>query len=319
MLDGVIVQALNIWYRVATPEGVLSCRPRGRLKRGGEAGRGLLVGDRVRCLRLPDGGGRIEEVLPRRNRLIRPPVANVDQVLVVFTLHDPPLNLELVDRILVRAAHEGLAAVLALNKADLWTDGDREEAARLAALYAEAGYPCFRVSAASGEGIAALRARLGGGRVTVVAGPSGAGKSSLLNALDPRLGLRTGPVGDKAGRGRHTTRHVALLPLGGTVPGAGGGGPDGAGPSPAAAPEGWVADAPGFSRVDLADLRPRDLAAAFPELAAREGGCRFQGCLHHREPGCAVTAAVAAGAIDARRHGRYLKFLEEVLAAARRR
>lgn len=297
MLDGVIVQALNIWYRVATPEGALTCRPRGRLKRGGEGGRGLLVGDRVRCLRLPDGSGRIEAVLPRHNRLIRPPVANVDQVLVVFTLFDPPLNLELVDRILVRAAHEGLAAVLALNKADLWTDGDREEAARLVDLYAKAGYGCLRVSAASGEGIAALRERLGGGRVTVLAGQSGAGKSSLLNALDPRLGLRTGALGDKAGRGRHTTRHVALLPLA----------------------SGWVADAPGFSRVDLTDLAPRDLAAAFPELAAREDGCRFPGCLHHREPGCAVTAAVAAGAVDARRHARYLKFLEEVLAAARRR
>lgn len=297
MLDGLIVKALNIWYHVATPEGVLACRPRGRLRRGGEAGQALLVGDRVRCLRLPDGSGRIEAVLPRRNRLARPPVANVDQVLLVFTLFDPPLNLELVDRILVLAAREGLSAVLALNKADLWTDGDREEAARLTALYGKPGYPCFHVSARSGEGIAALRAQLGGGRVTVLAGPSGAGKSSLLNALDAGLGLRTGALSDKAGRGRHTTRHVELLPLG----------------------SGWVADAPGFSRVDLEGLSPRDLARAFPDLAAWEGGCRFQGCLHHREPGCAVTAAVAAGAIDARRHARYVKFLEEVQAAARRR
>ncbi len=311
MTQGLIVKAFNIWYRVALPGGLTAdCRPRGRLQppagRPEEAGRRperrsgrgdpdrsrvLLVGDRVGVTLQPDGTGVIEEVLPRRSELLRPPVANVDQVLVVFTSVEPPWNSDLLDRILVQAEREGLSAVLALNKVDLLSTKAREDAEARVAVYRSAGYPCILTSALTGEGVEALRPYLRE-RITVVAGQSGVGKSCLLNALRPGLTLRTGAVSTKAGRGRHTTRHVELLPLDG----------------------GWVADAPGFSRLDLSYIPGEDLAGCFPEIVREAAGCRFRGCLHVHEPGCAVRRAAGAGAIHPDRYSRYTSFLAEIRA-----
>lgn len=316
-LEGLVIKAVNVWYDVHTAEGVVPCQPRGRLKlRRESTGPGpregapaILVGDRVRCRRLADGTGVIDEVLPRRSALIRPPVANADQVLAVFTAGPSGPDLDLVDRILALAAHEGLAAVLALNKIDLMPPDERERLERLAGVYRAAGYPFHLTSALSGEGLDGLAASLRG-RVTVLAGRSGVGKSSLLNAVIPDLALRTGAVSRAGDRGRHTTRHVELLPM--PAPGPGGEGGD-----PAAA--GWVADAPGFSRLDLAPVSPEELAAGFPELAALAEQCRFRGCLHEREPGCGVTAAVHRGDVDAGRYARYAAFLAEIRAQAAHR
>lgn len=303
-----MIKAVNVWCDVHTAAGVLSCRPRGRLKlrresagpvpREGAAA--ILVGDRVRCRRLADGTGVIDEVLPRRTVLVRPPVANVDQVLVVFTATPSGADLDLVDRILVLAADEGLAAVLALNKIDMVPAAERVPLEGVARVYRAAGYPFHLTSALTGEGVDGLAADLRG-RVTVLAGRSGTGKSSLLNAVTPDLSLRTGAVSESGGWGRHTTRHVELLPLRASAPGGEGGG----------GPSGWVADAPGFSRVDLPVPRER-LAACFPELAALSAGCRFRGCLHEHEPDCAVIAAVRGGAVDGARYARYAAFLAEI-------
>lgn len=313
LLEGIVIKAVNIWYDVHTAAGVIHSRPLGRLKlrreAAGVAGEGaggaapaVLVGDRVRCRRLPDGTGAIEEVLPRRTVLVRPPIANADQVLVVFTAARFGPDLDFVDRILVLAAHEGLDAVLVLNKIDLVPADDRARMEDVARVYSAAGYPFHLTSALTGVGVAALVPHLHG-RVTVLAGRSGVGKSSLLNAVAPGLSLRTGAVSRRGDRGHHTTRHVELLPL----------------PCPEGGAAGWVADAPGFSRLDLAAIPQEELAACFPELADCSERCRFRGCLHEREPGCAVAAAVRDGTVDAGRYARYTAFLAEVRGRDSRR
>lgn len=286
--EGLVVKGYNVWYDVDVGGEVLPCRVRGRLRL---APRHLpapvLVGDRVAVRLAGDGTGVIEEVLPRRNVNRRPPVANVDQVLVVASLALPPLNLALVDRLLVRACVEGFDAILCLNKADL---ADAGMARRTAAVYRQAGYPVCVTVATEGKGLAQL-ARLLAGRVSVTAGPSGTGKSTLINGLLGQRRLATGGVGRVGGR--HTTRHAELLPL----PGGG-----------------FVADGPGFSRLDVGGLDPAALGSCYPEMARLAAGCRFPACRHDREPDCAVRAAVEAGRVDGGRYRRYLELLAEALA-----
>lgn len=253
----------------------------------------MKVGDRVRIAELPGGEGAIEEVLPRRNELARPPVANVDRVVVVMAWREPDLLPELLDRILVQAHAAGLEAVVVVNKLDLAeTAGDRRAAEAMRACYERAGYEAHLVSAKTGEDLEPLARRLREPGVQVLAGPSGSGKSFLLSRVEPGLALRSGEVSRRTGRGRHTTVHARLLPIG----------------------EGWVADTPGFSRVALPSLGPGALAQAFPEIAERGLGCRFRDCLHRREPGCAVRRAVEVGEVDRGRYERYVQFLAEVEA-----
>lgn len=297
LLPGTVAKAWSDWYDVETPAGRLRCQPRGRLRltwqvkeRGAkltESERALaaiLVGDEVQVRPRPDGEGAIEAILPRRTALSRPLVANVDRVLVVAAWSQPPWNGELVDRLLVLAGAHGCEGWLVLNKVD--QPGDPEPRLR---LYEAAGYRVWRVSAVCGDGIAELGAALGEG-VSVLAGPSGVGKSRLLGALVPEraASIRTGEVSPRLLRGRHTTRHAELLRL----PGGG-----------------FVADTPGFSRVDLAHISAAELGELFPEIAARAPGCRFRGCLHRGEPGCVVD-----GAVDAERLRHYRLFLTEVEA-----
>ncbi len=267
----------------------MECRPRGRLRYLEEK---VLTGDVVRVSRAGPGLGAIDEILPRKNALARPPVANVDQVVVVFAFHEPELDLSLVDRFLVLASAADLTAVLCLNKVDLATQAEVEAVRQ---VYEGLGYPFAAASAKTGRGLPELRARLAG-KTSVLAGPSGVGKSSLLNALDPGLGLKTGDVSRKIRRGTHTTRHVALIPTG---------------------REGLVADTPGFTQLELANMKPADVAWHFPELAALASGCRFSGCIHRAEPGCRIKEAVAQGVIDAGRYQRYLSLLGEAEATYR--
>ncbi len=297
---GLVVKGYNVWYDVDVGGEVLPCRLRGRLRlaprgarpdaggRGADAAADLpapvLVGDRVRVNLAGDGTGVIEEVLPRRRVYRRPPVANVDLVVVVASLALPPLNLPLVDRLLVRACAEGLDAVLCLNKADLVAAEAAEDTAR---VYRRAGYAVCVTVATEGRGLVELAGLLRD-RVAVVAGPSGTGKSTLLNGLLGERRLATGGLGRIGGR--HTTRHVELLPL----PGGG-----------------HVVDGPGFSRLDVRGVEPARVGACYPEFARLAPGCRFGGCLHHREPGCAVRAAVEAGQVDGGRYRRYLDLLAE--------
>ncbi len=342
---GLIVHAWSGWYEVATDDGrPLLCRPRGRLRgrskgwrdrrdtdraaaglwsdedeleagtllgsgtragairhaQPGAASEGeptapaLLAGDRVRFEDLGGGEGRIESVEPRRTVLVRPPVANVDLVLVVVAWDAPPWHPGLIDRTLVEVARAGCAVALCLNKCDRLDDGAMADARAALSPYRDAGYPVLLASAIRGEGLDGIRHLLSG-RVAALAGPSGAGKSRLLAALAP--GGDVGPSGSLSPRlrhGRHTTRSVRLLPLGGA---------------------GWVADTPGFSRLDLAGMEPEELAGWYPEFTAPAEGCRFRGCLHADEPACAVRAAASQGGVDAGRYARYRELLEELRAA----
>jgi ribosome biogenesis GTPase len=247
-----------------------------------------MVGDWAEISVLSGTDGVLEKVLPRRTYLNRPPVANVDQVVIVCSPQSPPLSLQILDRLLVLAEVQGLGAVICLNKTDL---ADTEaELDLLKDIYRAACYPVLATSALDGRGID----RLGGclsHKISVVAGQSGVGKSSLLNRLQEGFNLRTGDVSERLRKGRHTTRHVELLPL------AGGG---------------MVADTPGFSQLDLADVSAEQLGGCFPELEAAAAGCRFQGCRHRSEPECAVKEEVKSGCIAGERYRNYLAFLVEI-------
>lgn len=260
----------------------ITCRLRGRLRR--EA-LGVVAGDFVLV-----GGTRadpvVEEVLPRRNLLDRPTVANVDQVLVVFSYRDPPLDLGHVGRVLVGAEKAGVDAVAVLSKADLLAEAERREVLE---LFRAVPYRLVVTSAVTGEGLEELRPLLDG-RVSVLAGQSGVGKSRLLNALKPGLGLATGEISPRIRRGRHTTRLARLLDVDG----------------------GMVADTPGFSRLDLEGVEPRHLGALFPELAALAPECRFADCYHRAEPECAVRKAVEEGRVARWRYRLYLELLAEI-------
>ncbi|HEY3315889.1 MAG TPA: ribosome small subunit-dependent GTPase A, partial [Bacillota bacterium] len=239
------------------------------------------------------GAGYIETIVPRTTELRKPPVANVDQAAIVFTLRDPDKNLALVDRFLVMVERKGLGIILCLNKCDLLSEEEIAEAVR---YYEGSGYRIIPTSAKWSVNLETLRETFAG-RTTVLAGQSGVGKSTLLNALIPGAGLSTGELSRKVGRGTHTTRNVRLLRAWG----------------------GLVADTPGFTQVELEGLPVRGLADLFPEFRPCEGYCRFDGCLHDREPGCAVKEAVAEGRIDGQRYQHYLEFLSEAREAERNR
>jgi ribosome biogenesis GTPase len=237
----------------------------------------------------------IEEVLPRANQLVRAGpggrgarvvASNLDRCIVVLSGEEPPLEPEVVDRFLALAGSCGIPPVIVLNKMDL--PRARERAESLGPLYERIGYDLFQTSAKTLEGLPALGSLLSHG-VSAFVGPSGVGKSSLLNALDPGFVLRTREVGGKGGRGRHTTVSARLLPL---------------------ASGGWVVDTPGFSDVRLWDVAVESLSNAFPEIAAASIECRFRGCSHLHEPGCAVREGVETGQIAPSRFASYRRMAE---------
>ena len=244
-----------------------------------------MVGDRVRFT--PGEGeddGWIEEILPRRSMLIRPSVANADMLMLVVASVPQP-DMLLVDKLILRAERGGMTPAICVNKVDL----GEELAQRIAAEYAGTELRVFSVSARTGEGIDALREAMRG-KVTCLAGQSAVGKSSLLNALFG-LNLETGGLSRKTERGRHTTRRAEMMALDGS----------------------FVLDTPGFSLLELeTDMEPQEFAGLYPEYNALAADCRFQPCLHDREPGCAVRAAVESGALGAARWARYRQLLGEV-------
>ena len=278
-----MTKVMSSFYEVLIGGAVVSCRPRGRFKIESQE---VLAGDEVAIRALEDGTGYIEEVRPRRNSLLRPPIANIDTAVVITSYRDPPLNLELVDRILVHARMIKVAPVVVLNKADLAT---ASEVSPVRDVYLGAGCDFYLTIAISGVGVDDLRTRLSG-RTSVLVGQSGVGKSRLLNALLPTALRKVGDVSQRVRRGRHTTRHVELISL----PGGG-----------------FIADTPGFSLLDQVEVGLWELASFFPEIARVQKGCRFTDCLHRDEPGCAVKEARADGTIPASRHESYLVMLKE--------
>ena len=282
-LEGLITKGIGGFYTAVTEEGrAYTLRAQGKLRRQRLT---PMVGDHVRFQPGAEGeDGWLAAILPRRNGLVRPPVANIDAVLMVVAAASPDPDLLLLDRMLIAARQAGITPVVAVNKADL----DPARAEEIARAYESAAYGAFLVSARSGEGIEALRAALAG-RVHALSGQSGAGKSTLINALYG-LTLVTGQV-SRIERGRHTTRHSELIRL----PGGG-----------------MVLDTPGFSLLESRLIEPIRLKEFYPEFTSFEGACRFSPCAHASEPDCAVRAALARGGIDPGRHERYKELFDEM-------
>lgn len=280
--EGRIIRSISGFYEVQTDHGTVTCRARGSLRRGSEI---PLTGDMV-IISIERGKGMIEKILPRRNSFVRPAVANID-ALVVFAANANPITEPfLIDRVAAIAGDQEVPVYLCVNKCDL------DPARELIRIYTHAGFPVIAASAETGEGIEQLR-ELIKGKLVAFTGNSGVGKSSILNRLFPALELPTGEVSEKLGRGRHTTRHVELYDLGeGT----------------------YVADTPGFSSFDTDQMDvmlKENLQYAFPDFGNYIGSCQFHDCSHRKEPGCAVTAALAAGEIEPTRYDSYLRLYEK--------
>ena len=280
--EGMIVRSLSGFYDVSTAEGIITCRGRGSLRK-----RGLtpLTGDRA-VITLENGKGMVEEILPRRNSFVRPAVANVDALVIFAANVNPVTEPFLIDRVAAIAGDQEVPVHLCINKCDL------DPALDLERIYRSAGFSVIITSARTGEGIETLR-RLLKGKLTAFTGNSGVGKSSVLNCLAPDLELPTGEVSDKLGRGRHTTRHVQLYRLD---------------------EETYVADTPGFSSFDTDQMElilKENLQYAFPDFGTFLGQCQFHDCSHRKEPGCAVTAALAEGKIEPTRYDSYLRLYEK--------
>ena len=283
-MQGIITRGVGGFYYVLDAQGrTHQLRAQAKLRR---AHLKPMVGDKVEFEPgTEEEDGWLKAILPRKSQLARPPVANIDTVLVVIAAAAPEPDLLMADRLLLAAREQGIEVVIAVNKGDL----DPQTAEHIAHQYRGAGADVFPVCARTGEGVEALRARLRG-HVHAVAGQSGAGKSTLLNALYG-FGLQTGDVSQKIERGRHTTRHCELIPLEGG---------------------GMALDTPGFSLLETKLCDPVLLKDGYPEFAPYEGQCRFSPCYHATEPDCAVCAAVAAGEVDKERHARYVALLEEM-------
>lgn len=291
LVQGRVVRSVGDYHTVVLQTGEeLICRTRGRLKLDRGA---VITGDLVGVV-IQGNQGIIEEVAPRKTELYRPPIANVDQAVVVTAVAQPDPVPQLIDRILALAVREGLSCIIVFNKIDLV---DQDVVDQWIRLYQQTGFPVVGTSTKTVTGIDTIRSYLRG-RVSVLAGPSGSGKSSLLNLVIPGVELKTAAVSERITRGRHTTRHVTLLRH-----------PD----------QGWVADSPGFATLSFQDMDPRELPDCYPDYVAVAHECRFSGCLHAEEPGCAVKEAVESGRLDRGRYQRYRDILAEVQLAFERR
>ena len=280
---GRIIKSLSGFYDVRTENKVITCRARGHMRRGGMS---PLVGDIV-DISVEKGKGMVERIHPRTNSFVRPAVANLE-LLVIFAANVNPVTEPfLIDRVCAIAGDQEVPVCICVNKCDM------DPGADLAAIYRQAGYTVIQTSAETGQGIDELRNALRG-KFCAFTGNSGVGKSSILNALSPELKLPVGEVSEKLGRGRHTTRHVQLYDV----------------------DDALIADTPGFSSFDTDQMEvilKENLQYAFPEFGRYLGQCQFRDCSHRKEPGCAVTAALADGDIGKTRYDSYLKLYEKAM------
>ena len=299
-LSGTVLRARSSFYSVETPRGVIECRLRGRMRKERQASDLAVIGDRVSLTPLPDGTGIIEGVEPRASKFSRRQpgprgtwredvlVANLDQVLIVFSCADPPPNPRLIDRFLVVAEQNEIDAVLIANKVELVGEAAAET---IFGLYEDLSYPVIYTSAKTGQGVEEMRATLAG-RISVITGPSGVGKSSLLNRLQPGLRIVTAEVSETLRKGRHTTTSAELHAVEGPR-------------------RGHVADTPGLRELGLFELPASELAWCFREMRPFLGSCAFNDCSHLHEPRCAVRAAVELGDVPPQRYESYRRLRTE--------
>lgn len=290
--EGKIVKALSGFYYVMKDNTVYQCRARGVFRKRKIT---PYVGDIVQFEKNNEREGYILDILPRKNELLRPPIANVDQALVAVSVKEPDVSLQLLDKFLVHVEANDIDALVCFTKMDLLSDEERENFHEIAEIYRAIGYPVLLLSIKDETSVEAVKPYLKD-KITVVAGQSGVGKSSLLNALDPSLQIETKAISAHLGRGRHTTRHVELISVAG----------------------GLVADTPGFSSLDLSRFQEQELSMFFPEMKRFSKDCKFRGCTHLTEPECAVKTALEAGEIAQSRYRHYEIFYHEIKETKRR-
>ena len=284
-MKGLIVKGIGGFYYIQTEAGLIEAKGRGIFKKQGIT---LCVGDEVEVTLLDDTGGKgvIEEIYPRKNHFIRPPIANIDIFAVVFAARSPKPNYPVIDKFLIAAEIHDIEPVICINKCDLVSDS---EAAEIKAIY-ENEYKVILVSSRTGQGIEELENTIKG-RKTALAGPSGVGKSSILNLLHPKAEMETGEVSHKTQRGKHTTRHVEIFSAEGG---------------------GLIFDTPGFTSFELGDIDESELAHYYREFGKYDSQCRYDDCRHLKEPQCAVRAAVEDGRIHPLRYKSYADNYEEL-------
>ncbi|ETT85812.1 ribosome small subunit-dependent GTPase A [Viridibacillus sp. FSL R5-0477] len=287
MEKGQIRKALSGFYYVHSDGELIQCRGRGVFRNRGIS---PLVGDFVDFVVEGNNDGTITAVHERHNELVRPPVANIDQAILVFSAKEPAFNTILLDKFLVALESFHIHPIICLTKTDLLTSEENEGIQQYVKDYQEIGYEVIQTYKSDPEILVKIEQVLDG-KTTVLAGQSGVGKSTLLNTIMPSLELKTGVISEALGRGKHTTRHVELIPLAG----------------------GLIADTPGFSSFDFDTLEKEELTSCFPELQRLSEDCKFRGCLHLKEPKCAVKAAIENKEIKQYRYDHYLQFLQEII------
>ncbi|MGM0218865.1 ribosome small subunit-dependent GTPase A [Enterococcus sp. AZ126] len=286
-LKGQIRKALSGFYYIYTDGATFQTRARGNFRNRKIT---PLVGDEVMFESDNPTDGYLLEVYPRHNELVRPPVANVDQGVVVMSMIEPNFSYNLMDRFLVTLEDKGISPIIYLTKVDLLKGTEAVHVADVKTVYGEIGYPVIAATKANDEEAVQTLEQYFPERLTVFMGQSGAGKSTLLNKISPDLQLATDEISESLGRGKHTTRHVELLPL----------------------YDGLVADTPGFSSIDFLEMEATDLPKQFPEFVKVSSSCKFRECMHRKEPGCEVKKCVEEGTIAQSRYDNYLQFLLEI-------
>ncbi|WP_294402147.1 ribosome small subunit-dependent GTPase A [uncultured Clostridium sp.] len=283
-MNGKIIKGIGGFYYIKTEEGLIECKARGKFRHKDIK---PMVGDNV-TIKIENGKGVIEEIHKRTSELIRPTVANVSLAFIVFAVKNPDINFDLLNKFLVLCEYNNIEVMVCLNKIDLVSEEEREEIKK---RINDIGYEVLFINAKQGIGIERLKEKMEG-NVTVFCGPSGAGKSTLINQLANKEHMETGNVSVKLGRGKHTTRHSELIEVA----------------------DGYIVDTPGFSTLEIKDLMDKNsLKYCFPEFTEYNDNCKYRGCLHYKEPKCALKHAVEEGKVNKYRYDFYIKSLEEIM------
>ena len=283
-MDGKIIKGIGGFYYIKTEEGLIECKARGKFRHKDIK---PMVGDNV-TIKIENGKGVIEEIHKRTSELVRPTVANVSLAFIVFAVKNPDINFDLLNKFLVLCEYNNIEVMVCLNKIDLVSEEEREEIKK---RINDIGYEVLFINAKQGIGLERLKEKIEG-NVTVFCGPSGAGKSTLINKLADKEHMETGKVSEKLGRGKHTTRHSDLIEVA----------------------NGYIVDTPGFSTLEIKDLMDKNsLKYCFPEFSEYNDNCKYRGCLHYKEPKCALKDAVEEGKVNRYRYDFYIKSLEEIV------